>query len=244
MGNERDQHRGLLITLEGIEGSGKTSQCARLAKRLREKNFLVVETREPGGTPLAEQIRTLLLAVPPTQGCYEPMLPACEALLLLACRSQHVAKLIRPALYEGAVVLCDRFFDSTLAYQGYGRGLDLQALRTLNRFATEGLTPNLTLLFDIPVTTGLSRRHSHEQQCGTARNRIDRESRCFHERVRRGFLELAAEDPNRIKVVDGRPDPEIVSDHVTSLVHIFLSTQPKRQLKAGHHRALRRYHRT
>lgn len=233
MGGGRGRQRGFFITFEGIEGSGKTSQCARLAKRLREDNYRVVETREPGGTPLAEQIRDLLLAGPRTPGRPEHMAPASEALLILACRSQHVAQVIEPALHEGAVVLCDRFFDSTLAYQGYGRGLDLQALRILNRFATDGLTPDLTLLFDVPVTIGLSRRRRQERHHGIARNRIDRETRRFHDRVRKGFLELAADDPERIRVVDGSPDPEIVGNKVTSLVHRFLSAQPKKRLKPG-----------
>ncbi len=231
MGGGRGRRRGLLITLEGIEGSGKTSQGARLAKRLREDNYRVVETREPGGTPLAEDIRHLLLAVSPSQRRHERMTPASEALLILACRSQHVAQVIEPALQEGAVVLCDRFLDSTLAYQGYGRGLDLQVLRTLNELATGGLTPDLTLLFDIPVTIGLARRRKQERQHGVERNRIDRETRRFHARVRKGFLALAAEDPDRIRIVDGKPDPDLVGTQVNALVHRFFSARIKKTSK-------------
>ena len=146
------------------------------------------------------------------------MSPRCEALLILASRSQHAAQVIAPALRDGAVVLCDRFSDSTLAYQGYGRGLDLKLLRTLDRLVTRGLTPDLTLLFDVPVRTGLARRRRHEG----APNRIDLEARRFHERVRRGFQELAARHPRRICMVDGRQDPDSLAEEVTAIVGKFL----------------------
>lgn len=217
MGRKRRGRKGVLITFEGIEGSGKTTQLTRLAKLLREDGHRVVETREPGGTPFAEQIRELLLSP-----VAEPIAPECEAFLILACRSQHVTHVIQPALKEGAVVLCDRFSDSTLAYQGHARGLDLQVLHKLNRFATGGLTPDLTLLFDVPVPLGLARRR-HE----TDQNRLDRESRRFHGRVRRGFLELAARQPRRIRVVDGNADPETIAAEVATIVRRFLQTRRK-----------------
>ncbi len=214
----RGRHRGILITFEGIEGSGKTTQCARLAKRLREAGHRVVETREPGGTPFAERIRRLLLDYPTTGAPAEPIEPECEAYLILACRSQHVARIIQPALHEGTVVLCDRFSDSTFAYQGYARGLSLQMLDRMNRFITGGLTPDLTLLFDVPVATGLTRRQHPERE----QNRLDREARHFHERVRRGFLVLAKRYPRRIKVLDGTRDPDSIADQVDRLVRRFL----------------------
>jgi len=219
MGGGRRRRRGVLITFEGIEGSGKTTQLAGLAKALREEGYRVLETREPGGTPFAERIREIFLGSPTESPATEPIAPECEAHLILACRSQHVAHVIEPALTEGTVVLCDRFSDSTLAYQGYGRGLDVRLLRSLNRSATGGLSPDLTLLFDLPVTVGLARRRQNERE----QNRLDRETRRFHERVRRGFLELAARYPRRIKVLDGRSDPEAVAEEVTSIVKKFFT---------------------
>jgi dTMP kinase len=223
----RGRRRGVLITFEGIEGSGKTTQCHRLAKLLREEGHRVVETREPGGTPLAERIREILLgssdqpdSIPARAA--EPMTPECEAYLVLACRSQHRVSVIEPALNEGAVVLCDRFSDSTLAYQGYGRGLDVRALRSLNRVATHGLEPDLTLLFDVPVPIGLARRRRE-----TDLNRLDRETSRFHERVRRGFLVLAARNPRRITVLDGGGDPDRVAAETAAVIRRFLAKWSK-----------------
>ena len=223
MGVRRGRGRGVFITFEGIEGSGKTTQLAGVAKLLREEGYRVLETREPGGTPFAERIREMLLGSPADSPSAEPIAPECEASLILACRSQHAARVIKPALREGTVVLCDRFSDSTLAYQGYGRGLDLRVLRDLNRFATAGLTPDLTLLFDLPVPVGLGRRRRKE----TGQNRLDRESPRFHERVRRGFLDLAAQHPRRIRVLDGRPDPETIAMQVRSIVRKFLQRRQR-----------------
>jgi dTMP kinase len=226
------RRQGTFITLEGIEGSGKTTQLARLAKFLREKGYRVVETREPGGTPLAEQIRGVMLNLPPhtpsehnTAPLAEPITPECEAALVFAARAQHVTHVINPALKEGAIVLCDRFSDSTLAYQGYARGLDVRTLKTLNRFATSGLTPDLTLLFDLPVETGLARRRRH----GAEQNRLDRETRQFHSRVRKGFLDLAAHEPRRIKVVDAAADPDRITADIATVVKTFLGRAEKSQ---------------
>lgn len=223
MGVRRGRGRGVFITFEGIEGSGKTTQLAGAAKLLREEGYRVLETREPGGTLFAERIREMLLGYPADSPSAEPIAPECETSLILACRSQHVARVIMPALREGTVVLCDRFSDSTLAYQGYGRGLDLGVLRDLNRFATAGLTPDLTLLFDLPVPVGLGRRRQQE----TEQNRLDREPPRFHERVRRGFLDLAARHPRRIRVLDGRPDPETVAMQVRTIVRKFLQRRKR-----------------
>ena len=223
---------GVFITLEGIEGSGKTTQLARLAKYLREKGYRVVETREPGGTPLAEQIRGIMLDLPPhrpsehdTTRLAEPVTPECETALVLAARAQHVTHVIRPALSEHAIVLCDRFSDSTLAYQGYARGLDVRILKQFNNVATGGLTPDLTLLFDLPVEKGLARRRRH----ATEQNRLDRETRQFHNRVRDGFLDLAAHDPNRIKVIDAAEDPDCIAIEVASIVNKFFGRVEKSQ---------------
>jgi dTMP kinase len=220
------RRRGVFITFEGIEGSGKTTQLARLAKRLRESGYRVVETREPGGTPLAERIRSVMLDAPvksagqPDATGPEAMSAECEASLVFAARSQHVGHLIVPALRQGAVVLCDRFIDSTLAYQGYGRGLDLHGLRDMNRLITGGLAPDLTLLFDLPVMQGLARRRTP----GVEQNRLDRETGRFHERVRRGFLEIASRSLRRITVVDARRNPDEIEADVSDRVLTFLRT--------------------
>lgn len=219
------RRRGIFITLEGIEGSGKTTQLGRLSKFLREEGYRVVETREPGGTPLAERIRGVMLNVPPaTPSEYlirhpaEPITSECEAALVFAARAQHVTHVIQPALQDGAIVLCDRFFDSTLAYQGYARGVNLRTLSILNRFATRGVTPHLTLLFDLPVERGLARRRRHDVE----QNRLDRETRQFHTRVRKGFLALAAKEPRRLKVIDAKPDPDRIAADVMAVVNTFL----------------------
>lgn len=218
MAPRKGKQQGVLITFEGIEGSGKTTQFARLAKLLRDEGYPVVETREPGGTPLAEGIRDIILGT-----STEPMAPRCETLLILASRSQHVAQVVQPALRQGQVVLCDRFFDSTLAYQGYARGLDRPALWSMNRFATGGISPNLTLLLDVPVSVGLDRRDRHDK----LRDRLDLEAARFHEKVRRGYRDLASKEPSRIRVIDGRPAPEIVQANVASVVLPFLAKRRK-----------------
>ena len=189
---------GLFVTFEGGEGSGKSTQLARLAARLRARGLEPVLTREPGGTPLAEGIRDLLLD--PARRCGAMS----EALLMEAARADVVAHVIRPALAAGRVVLCDRYDDSTLAYQGGGRGLDADLLATLNRAATGGLVPDLTLLYDVPPELGLARR---ESAAGDT-NRLDREPPEFHARVRRRYLDLAAAAPERWVVLDGSASPD------------------------------------
>ncbi len=208
--------KGLFITGEGVEGSGKTTQLSRLAAALRTQGYEVVETREPGGTPIAEQIRHVVLA---TQGRLanpqtDPVLPWCEAFLVFAARAQHVAHVVRPALKRGAIVICDRFVDSTLAYQGHGRGLSVPLLRRLNAQATDGLAPDLTLLFDLSVRVGLARRRTG----GLEETRIDRESRRFHEKVRQGFLTLAKRERRRIRVIDASQSPNAVAAGVARIV--------------------------
>jgi dTMP kinase len=183
---------GLFITLEGPEGAGKSTNREFLAERLRERNLDVVLTREPGGTPLAERIRELLL-----EPSDEPMSSDAELLLVFAARAQHLAQVIQPALKRGAVVLCDRFTDATFAYQGGGRGLSQERIEQLETFVQGSLRPDLTLIFDLPVDVGLSR--------AAARGRLDRfeqEGLGFFEAVRQTYLDRARQAPQRYRIVD------------------------------------------
>ena len=227
MGVRRKSRSGVLITFEGVEGSGKTTQLRRLGTLLRQDGYRIVETREPGGTSIAERIREVLLITPGKQPVTEAMTPACEAHLILAARSQHVTHVIAPALQAGSIVLCDRFSDSTFAYQGYGRGLNLDTLREMNHLATDGLEPDLTLLFEIPVAMGLARRRKFALE----QNRLDRETHEFHEKVRRGFSTLAAREPKRIRKIDALPHPETVATEVGRVVQAFLGKARGRRLK-------------
>ncbi len=222
MGTKKQQPPGLFITLEGIEGSGKSTQILHLAKLLDRAGFRVLQTREPGGTATAEAIRHILL----TPSSHEPVTPQTEALLILAARCQHVAHLIRPALRRGTLVLCDRFSDSTFAYQGFARGLDLQWLRAANEVATGGLTPDLTLVLDLPVSVGLARRRADRGE----QNRLDRETERFHRKVRRGFLALAAEEPGRMTIVNANRPAQEVQDELTEFVVGWIARQ-KRPLR-------------
>ena len=204
------QTRGLFMTLEGVEGSGKSTHIRHLAEMLTHAGYRVLQTREPGGTATAEAIRHILLMTL----SHEPVTPQTEALLIFAARCQHVTHLIMPALRRGTVVLCDRFSDSTFAYQGFARGLDLQWLRAANTVATGGLTPDLTIVLDLPVSVGLSRRRADRGQ----QNRLDRETERFHRKVRRGFLALAAEEPARMKIVNANRPVQVVQDELTEIV--------------------------
>lgn len=205
---------GFFVTLEGGEGSGKSTQIQRLAGRLRALGHEPVLTREPGGTPLAEGVRALLL-----DGQVRPTSLA-EVFLLEASRAQHVETVIRPALAEGRVVLCDRYADSTLAYQGGGRGLDDALLRTLNRAATGGLQPHVTFLLDTPHETGLERRTKDGEM-----NRLDREPDDFHARVHRRYLALAAEEPARFVVVDATRSPEEIEARLWDVLEARLRAE-------------------
>jgi dTMP kinase len=197
------------VTFEGIEGSGKSTQLARLSAHLTARGIAHRVTREPGGTPLADQIRSLLLS--PRD---EAVFAETELLLYAAARAQHVRGVVLPALAEGLPVLCDRFCDATVAYQGAARGLDAGAVAWLNAFAADEATPTLTLLIDVPVEAGFARVSAR----GGRPDRLERESARFHERVREGYLELAAREPGRIVVVDGTPSADEVSGAVLAVV--------------------------
>nr|WP_189657166.1 dTMP kinase [Pseudomonas sp. BW16M2] len=198
----------MFITLEGPEGAGKSTNRDYLAARLRERGVDVVMTREPGGTPLAERIRELLLA--PSE---ERMAVDTELLLMFAARAQHLAEVIRPALAHGAVVLCDRFTDATYAYQGGGRGLPVERIAILEAFVQGELRPDLTLVFDLPVEVGLAR--------AAARGRLDRfeqEGQAFFEAVRQAYLQRAGQQPQRYRLLDAAQPLNAVQQAIDALV--------------------------
>ncbi len=197
----------MFISLEGPDGSGKTTQIDLLAERLRSRGYNVVTTREPGGTPPGSALRTLLLDT-----AWE-LSGVTEALLMSADRAEHVRQVIRPALEAGSVVITDRYADSTLAYQGGGRGLDLDTLRVIQQFATGGLQPDITFLLDLPVEVGLERRMNSR-----GINRLDREALEFHRNVATMFRTLAADDPGRWRVVDATASVQMVHTAIWSQV--------------------------
>jgi dTMP kinase len=191
--------QGHFLTFEGMDGCGKTTQLRLLAQRLKEGGRTIVETVEPGGTEIGRQIRRILLD--PANAAIQPR---SELLLYFASRAQNVEEVIRPALSAGTVVLCDRFTDSTLVYQGCGRGLDSATVLDLDRIACQGLRPDTTLLIDIDLETSLNRAKRRNERCGQSESRIDDENAAFHDNVRKGYLALAAAEPGRFVVIDGR----------------------------------------
>ncbi|MGQ9814048.1 MAG: dTMP kinase [Candidatus Roseilinea sp.] len=191
----------MLITFEGPDGSGKTTQVRRAAEWLASLGYDVLALHEPGGTEIGDRVRAILMDRANTH-----LDPRAETLLFCASRAQLMAEKVRPHLVRRGIVICDRFTDSTLAYQGYGRGLDLSVLRVLLDFATFGLKPDLTLCLDVDAHTGLQRRASARGEI----NRLDAEPLAFHERVRAGYLALAAEEPQRWVVIDASAPPEVV----------------------------------
>lgn len=203
--------RGLFISFEGIEGAGKSTQVLHARQVLEQQGHTVCLVREPGGTPVGDQIRRLLL----TQGD-GPRSALSELLLFCASRAELVETVIRPALARGEMVLSDRFVDSTLAYQGYARGLPLETIQSLNRIATSGLLPDLTLLLDLPVEEGLSRatRRAALVDDGAERDRFEAQALEFHQRVRQGFLACALAEPHRFVQLDARQSPEQLSQQV------------------------------
>jgi len=196
---------GTFIVFEGPEGGGKSSQLQRLAEELRARGIPVVTTREPGGTELGNQLRALLLGLTDYA-----ILPKAEVLLLAAARTQHIHEVIAPALGRGMVVLCDRYVDSTYAYQGAGRGLDLGPLLCIQEYATGGLEPGLRLLLDVAVETGLARRYAETSSV----NRIDLADHEFHQRVRNAYLQAARANPDGWVIVDAEQTPEAVAEDI------------------------------
>lgn len=190
--------KGMFITFEGIEGSGKSTQIVQLANHLTAQGRDVMLTREPGGTPIGDQVRKILLDASNTA-----LDPKAELLLYAAARAQHLAERIGAALAEGKIVLCDRFSDATLAYQGYGRGLDRVMISELDRMVTGGMRPDLTFLLDVDAAIGVARARGRNQRSGLqAEARFENEEIAFHERVRRGYHELANQEPGRFRIVD------------------------------------------
>jgi dTMP kinase len=184
----------MLITFEGIEGSGKSTQAALLHEYLQNKGYTVIKTREPGGTAFGEELRKVFLQ-PGTK-----VFPLSELLVFMAMRAQHVEELIMPALQDKKIVLCDRFVDASYAYQGYGRGIDLGIIETLNRLVTKAIRPNLTILLNCSVSIGLKRKSGP----GASMDRFEKEALSFHRKIQKAYLKLAKEDPKRFFVVDGK----------------------------------------
>lgn len=201
--------KGLFITFEGCDGCGKTTQLELLAKFLEEKGYNVVVTREPGAKGLGTKLREILLN-------YDGEVSSnCESFLFLADRAQHIDTLVKPAITEGKIVLCDRHIDSTVAYQGYGRGIDLEQINYLNNLATSGLKPDLTLLFDVDTETSM-------QRVGKNKDRMESAGIEFQEKVRHGYLTLAKEEPKRIRIFDSRKTIEQLHQEVLGIVAPFI----------------------
>jgi len=198
----------MFITLEGPEGSGKTSHIPYLVEFLREKGYIVFPTREPGGTSIGEQIREVIHDLKNAE-----MHPRTETLLYQAARAQIVEEVIKPRLAIGEIVLSDRYFDSTIAYQGYGHGQDLEQVRQLVRYATGGLTPDLTILLDLDVEIGLQRKSKQQEW-----NRLDAYTLDFHKRVRAGYLELVKQEPKRWKVLDSSQKWDAVQEELRKVI--------------------------
>ena len=213
------ERNALFITFEGPEGAGKSTQIKLLKSYLEKQGRRVLVTREPGGTPLAEDFRNI---VKHYQG-EEPLYPATELLLFEAARAQHTRYVIAPALAEGTIVLCDRFVDSTEAYQGAGRSLDMNFLQELNKFAMAECKPDLTLLFDLPIEVGMERARARVAHIADHNDRLEAEKTDFHQRVRSSFLAIAQREPERVKVLDATQSIEDLSEEVIKHVSNALS---------------------
>ncbi len=213
MGNTR--RFGTFITLEGGEGSGKTTQVPRLAQYFRSAGYPVLVTKEPGGTVSGRSMRSILL-----KNTTNPIDAKCELFLYLADRAQHITEVVKPALRDGKIVICDRHADATVAYQAFGREINIKFVVTLNRFATGGLKPALTLLLDQPPEIGLARCQQRASM-----NRLDREELAFHRRVRRGYRELARAEPDRIRVINAKLAPDRVETAIRRHAQRFLKKQ-------------------
>lgn len=207
----------LFISFEGIEGSGKSTALSSLCAAFADQGLSLARTREPGATDLGLSLRALLLAPEARVN------PEAELFLYLADRAQHVAEVIRPALEEGRTVLCDRYADSTIVYQGHGRGLDVEKLHTMNAMAVGGLWPDLTLLFDLPVEVGLARarQRNAEQDLARTEGRFEAEAMAFHQRVRQGYLSWAGRFPERFRIIDAAASPKLVAGQAMDIIRKF-----------------------
>jgi dTMP kinase len=201
----------VLITVEGVEGSGKSTQCARLAQHLGGRGLEVVRTSEPDGTPLGMRVRALFEADGPTPT------PLTQTFLFMAARQEHVTRVIAPALARGAVVISDRYADATVAYQGYGQGMDVQTIRELNMLATGGVVPDLTLVLDLDPAAGMRRIR------GRAKDTFEKMDTAFHRRVREGYLEIARADKNRVVVLDADREPDVLHADIVRAVAELLA---------------------
>jgi dTMP kinase len=211
----------LLITFEGVEGSGKTTQIRRLKRYLTKKRIPCKVTREPGGCPIGEKIRKILL-----NPANQEMSPLSELLLYEASRAQHVKEVIKPLLKKGKVILCDRFNDASIAYQGYGRKVDLKWVEKLNRLSSQGIKPDLTFLLDCPSDVGIKRALRRNQALKKEREeRFEREKIQFHQLVRKGYLSIARQEPDRVKVIDTRHGEEKVFEKIRQIVDDFLKIE-------------------
>lgn len=217
---------GLFITFEGIDGCGKSTQRDLLAEQLQRRGFEVVVTREPGGTVIGEDIRRLLVSDASVH-----IAPTTEILLYVAARAQHVAELIKPAIEAGRIVISDRYTDSTVAFQGYGRGLDLEMVENLNAFATGGLAPDLTIVVDLDPAMARARLRS--RPVGGLLGAFDEQHADFHERMRTGYLTMARSEPSRIRVVDASGSAEETHSSVMALVLPKVEEIRSRKSEAG-----------
>jgi dTMP kinase len=200
---------GLLVTFEGIEGSGKSTQIELTRAYVEEQGYTCLVTKEPGGSPLGEEIRGFLL----DRGDLR-IDPLTELFLIEADRAEHVAEVIRPALDEGRIILCDRYTDATIAYQGYARGLDITVIHQMNHWATGGLTPQCTIVLDCPVTVGMARAKGED--------RFEREGKRFHEQVREGYQRIARQEPQRVKVVSGEGEQTAIQEEIRRIIRPLL----------------------
>ena len=206
--------KGLFITFEGGEGAGKSTQVQKLADALKSKGYDVVITREPGGTPAAEAIRDLFAR---SDADFE-WTPMAECLLVFTAREMHVQELIKPALAQGKIVICDRFTESTFAYQGYGHGVPLEKIENINEAAIDGFTPDLTLILDMPVDVGVARAKSRLADDGSNEDRFENMKLDFHNKMRQGFLDIAAQNTQRCKIVDAAGSIEDVAQEINAAV--------------------------
>lgn len=202
--------KGKFITFEGSEGTGKSTHSRLLARYLRRKGYRVILLREPGCTAISEKIRSILL-----DNGNKSITPLCETLLYMAARAQLAEKVIAPALLEGKIVICDRFMDSTIAYQGYGLGIDIKAIKYIGNFSSGGIRPDLTIFLDLAVKKALG--------CRRLKDRIEKRSLSYHERVRQGYLKLALLEPGRIKIIKVHDDKSATQKNVRKMVDKFLS---------------------